>query len=162
MSRNPYAPPNADVRDVTDLAVRSALTFRLFSPGQIALATFLGSPMAGAWFISSNLKALARPDEAQRALLFGVAGTIFVLVIAFLLPENLPNSIFPVIYTVAVHAVAKSLFAKTIAEHTSAGGSLGSGWRVVGVSLLILLALLVVLFAVLLLLDLFGALPEDL
>jgi hypothetical protein len=127
----------------------------------MALAAFLGSPMAAAWFMSSNYRALAQPLEAQRALLFGVAATLAAMVIAFMLPEGLPNTIFVIIYTVATHALARSMFGNALAEHAAAGGALGSTWRVVGVSLLVLLAVLAVLFAVLLLLVVVGALPED-
>jgi hypothetical protein len=162
MSRNPYAPPNADVRDPSDpAAARSVPESRLYSPGQLAFAAFLGSPMAAAWFASKNFKTLGQPHEAQRALLLGVAATIVMLAIAAVLPENFPSSVFPLSYTVAVYVLAKSQFGRIVKDHTNAGGPLGSGWHVAGVSMLIVLAVLGVFVGVIVLLDQTGVLPED-
>jgi len=161
MNRNPYAPPNAEVRDPADPVARSALDYRLYSPGQLAFAAFLGSPMAAAWFASNNFKALGQRHSAQRALLLGVAATLVMLLIAAVLPENFPSSVFPLSYTAVVYVLAKSQFGRIVTTHTNAGGPLGSSWRVAGVSMLIVLAVLGVFVGFVVLLDQLGVLPED-
>ena len=66
MNHNPYTPPSARVADAAETVGRAGSTARLYTPGQIALAAFLGSPLAAAWFAAANFKALAQPFKATR------------------------------------------------------------------------------------------------
>jgi hypothetical protein len=123
-------------------------TQKLYSPGQIALAAFLGSPLAACWFFARNYRQLDQPKIAKQYLIWGGIGTAAMLVIAFFLPDRFPNSVIPIGYTLGLFQAAKHIHGTTVARHVSAGGSLGSWWSVVGVSLLILTIVLAAVFGV--------------
>jgi hypothetical protein len=120
---------------------------RVWSPRQIGLAALLGSPLAAAFFFSRNYVALFNGAGATRVLGLGVVATILVGVLAFFLPRNLPNSVLPAIYTIAIERYAAHCFETRYAEYVANGGTKGSWWTVVGISLLaciVLFALLII------------------
>jgi hypothetical protein len=126
---------------------------KLYSPGQIALAAVLGSPLAACWFFACNFRELGQPKTAKHYLIWGGIGTAVLLVIAFFLPDRFPNSILPIAYTAGLFQAAKQLHGTTVARHISAGGRLGSWWSVVGISLLCLILVVVALIGIVLLLS---------
>jgi hypothetical protein len=148
--RNPYAPPKSSVDDPaapTRWPQRTA-SGPLYSPTQIAVAAFLGSPFAGAWFIAANYRALESPRMARKIILTGVIATVALLGIAFVLPDRFPHYLLPMVLAFACRAYAEAMFAATLKQHLSAGGSTGSWWRVVGISLLIVSVLVIIMVAV--------------
>jgi hypothetical protein len=148
MSHNPYTPPTAHVDDLAGSASAAGASGPLYSPRQLAIAAFLGSPLAAAWFAAANFKALAQPIKARQTLYWGVGLLVVVTIVSFLLPDGVPNSVLPIAYSIGVYTAAKQRFEETVRLHLAAGGKLGSWWRVVGVSLLVSLVLVVVLVAV--------------
>lgn len=62
---------------------------RLFTPGAIAVATFLGSAMAGALLYAWNLRALGRRRDAGMMVLGGAVLTAVLVGIGAALPDNL-------------------------------------------------------------------------
>lgn len=158
-SKNPYAVSpatlyGAERKDagakagVGDEATLS-LTQALYSPRQIYLAAFLGSPLAAGWFISRNYKTLDRPRLATRMLWLGLVATILAMAIAFVLPDKLPNSLWPLLYSTLIFLYANSQFEWLTKHHYAAGGRKGSWWAVIGISLLWAAILLGVLFGAL-------------
>jgi hypothetical protein len=127
-------------------------THSLYSPGQIALASFLGAPIAACWFFAHNYRRLGQPRSAVHCLVWGAVGTVVLFIIAFYLPEHFPSQVIPIGYTVGLLQVAKQTHGVAVADHLSAGGRLGSWWAVVGISLLFLVVILGVIFGVVLLL----------
>jgi hypothetical protein len=125
---------------------------KLYSPGQIALAAFLGSPLAACWFWSRNYRQLSQPRSATQCLIWGVVGTAILLTVSFFLPERFPNAAIPIGYTVGLHQAAKQIHGNTVTQHLLVGGRLGSWWVVVGISFVCLLIALAVIFGVVLLL----------
>src|SRR5262245_14374390 len=125
---------------------------RLYSPGQIALAAFLGSPLAACWFLARNSRQLGQPKAANHYLIWGSVGTIALFVIAFFLPDRFPSKVIPIGYTIGLFQAAKHVHGTTVARHLSAGGRLGSWWLVVGTSLLIVVVVLALVFGIVLLL----------
>jgi hypothetical protein len=126
----------------------SVATGPLYSPTQIAVAAFLGSPFAGAWFIAANYQALESPRMARKTLLTGAIATLLLLGIAFVLPDRFPHYVLPLTYTFACRAYAEAMFSATLKQHLSSGGSEGSWWRVVGIGLLMALATVIAMAAV--------------
>jgi hypothetical protein len=125
---------------------------KLYSPGQIALAAFLGSPLAACWFWSRNYQRLGQPSSSTQCLIWGTVGTIALLAISFFLPERFPNQVIPMGYTFGLLQAARQVHGSIVTKHLSAGGRLGSWWAVVGISLLILVFVLAALFGIILLL----------
>ncbi len=156
MDPNPYAPPKSNVELTTSGSQTTLPASRLYSQAQIAVGTFLGSPLAAGWFMARNHRELGQDELATQAMWWGVAGAIVMMIIAFLLPENFPNSILPIAFTIAVHRLADSRFGGVIREHRAAGGPLFSWWRVVGISLVCVAILVGVVFSVLFILAMLG------
>jgi hypothetical protein len=77
-------------------------TERLWSPRQIAVAAFLGSPLAAGWFLSRNYAALADESRSRRALWMGLVATALVVAIGFFLPRDFPKSVLPAAYAAAI------------------------------------------------------------
>ncbi len=125
-------------------------TQRLYSPGQIALAAIIGSPIAACWFFARNYRALGKPESAKQCLLWGSVGTVILFAIIFILSfiahYQLPNQVIPIGYTLGLREAAKRIHGSTVIQHISTGGRLGSWWSVVGVSLLFLVGALAVWF----------------
>jgi len=163
VNHNPYAPPQSSVDAAADKVLDPAALPGpefLYSPRQIALAAFLGSPMASAWLTASNFRALAQPLKASRTILVGIAATIVVLCIAFVLPDNAPNLALPIAVSFAVKVIAEGRFGAIVKNHVRAGGSLRSWWRVVGIGLLFALIILAIAAVGIYLLIILGVLPE--
>jgi len=118
-------------------------TGKLFSLGQIMLATFLGAPLAGSLLVAQNYRVLQKSSAAWQSIAYGVVSTVILFIIAFLLPEKFPNSLLPVIYCFAMRQLVSYLQGDAITRHYSSGGTKGS-WLV---AILLGVASLAVLFA---------------
>jgi hypothetical protein len=111
---------------------------RLYSPRQISLAAFIGSPVAACWCFAQNYRQLGNTDRAQKWLILGGGGSFISLVLLCMIPgvQRLPHVIIPLAYSLAFEEVAKRIQGDAVAQHISAGGRLASWWLVVGISLL--------------------------
>jgi hypothetical protein len=89
---------------------------KLFSVGQIVLATFLGMPIAGCLLLALNYRELEKSAAAWQSLVAGVASTLLLLFIAFWLPENFPNMALPVAYCFGMRQIVKYLQGDAIAN----------------------------------------------
>ena len=122
-------------------------TERLWSPRQIGVAAFLGSPLAAGWFFSRNYLAFGEEAGARRVLWLGLAATAAVLATAFFLPRNFPNAVLPAAYAFAIERYASSCFGTAYEKHVALDGAKGSWWTVVTIGLLscvLLIALAVI------------------
>jgi hypothetical protein len=126
----------------------SAPTYKLYTPWQIFGATFLGGPIAGAWLLGSNYAALGHPENRNKALLWGGIVTIILLVLAiFVLPEQTPRTLIPVLSCTLLMSLAKSQQGSLIEAHLAKGGNKGSIWQVIGIGLLGLVITLAIALA---------------
>jgi putative Ca2+/H+ antiporter (TMEM165/GDT1 family) len=137
---NPYAPPT------TECTPRGSC--KLYSPGHVAWATFLGSPIAGCVLLAMNYRRLGDMTAAITALVSGFIVTSLTLVIAFFLPDNFPSSILSMVSTATMYQVAKSLQNNAYERHLAKGGSKASTWGATGVGVLCMVCILVVIFGV--------------
>lgn len=104
--------------------------YSLYSTGQVALATFLGTPLAGCWLVSRNFKKLGSPRSAWAILALGVAWAAGLCGLAVL--EKLPGivSILSIPFTVLV---MRGVQGRELDHHASVGGKTTSwGWAVGG------------------------------
>jgi hypothetical protein len=99
---------------------------KLFSVGQITLAAFLGSPIAGCLLLARNYRELGKGGTAWQALLAGTASSILVFLLAFCLPENFPNMALPFAYCFGLRQLTKYLQGEAISNHFMTGGRRGS------------------------------------
>lgn len=122
---------------------------RAYSPGQVAGATFLGSPIAGALLLASNFALFRKPDARRQALLWGGISTVGVFVLALFLPDNVPNSALPAGYTLALQQIAKCQQGTEFEAYIEAGGQKHSHWRVAGIGIACLIVVFLLTFAIL-------------
>lgn len=94
-----------------------------------------------------NYRRLDNSAGARLALLLGAIATILIMAIAFVLPDNFPNSLLPAAYTFAMFQTAKSMQGSMYDQHIANGDSKASGWAATGIGILSLLCIVVALFA---------------
>ncbi|ARU87651.1 hypothetical protein [Pseudomonas sp. M30-35] len=125
---------------------------KLYSVAAIALATLLGSPLAGAFVMQHNFNVLGRRHQSFR--LWGIAISLFVAAffICAFLPETFGAQLLIVLETLVMSVYAKRSFAGSVELQ---GKAFYSNWRVVGICLLLLLVMLVAIIEVTLFLNLF-------
>ncbi len=131
---------------------------RLYSPWQVAIGALLASPMGGCLFLAWNYGEMGRPEAKRQALTGGVVSTAFVFGLVLFLPENFPNLVVPMVYTLTIQFIANRSQGLAYAQHIEGGGAPHSWWRVLGISLATLVAVLFALWAVAMLLPK-GVLP---
>ncbi|MCP1623031.1 hypothetical protein [Pseudomonas nitroreducens] len=149
---NPFQTPAAVLQDAATTATGEPL-YRLAAVG---IATFFGTPIAGAWVIVQNLKALGRAHETRNIWLMGMGLTVGIFVLGYFLPDNVSGTPIAVGTVVSMYYFAKQTFGAAVEKHLAGGGQWRSNWRAFGVSLLFLLGVLAVLFGGAFLLALLG------
>lgn len=77
--------------------------------------------------------ALHEPKKARKALAYGLAATTGVMVLAFVLPDNIPATALPMAYTMGVFQTAKQLQGPAVTAHRARGGKIGPWGFVIGV-----------------------------
>jgi len=121
---------------------------RLYSPMQISIAAFIGSPVAACWCFAQNYKQLGKPETALKWLIWGCGLSFVAIFILCLLPlsKNFPHYIIPLAYSIGLREVANRIHGDTVKQHILAGGRLVSWWMVAGIRLLFLVAVCAILF----------------
>lgn len=144
---NPFQPPQADLQQATTNQPP------LYSVAGVGLATFIGTPLAGAWLLAHNLQLLGQAHRV--AMVWGISVVLLVvtLVLAFVLPEEVPAMPFAIAQLMAMIMLARYLMETDLKQHAEAGGALLSNWRAAGIGLLFTLGLAALMFAVLMIFD---------
>jgi hypothetical protein len=137
----PESPPPPDL----PAGVTVIPTYPMYSPGQIAGATFLGGPLGGAWLLSRNYQRLGEPGKARTALGLGVVATIVLFTLAFAIPKLSSIGLLPVFL---MWGIAKALQDNAYHRHLSLHGPRGSSWRTAGVGLASLAVCMGILFGI--------------
>jgi hypothetical protein len=132
--RGPLPAPPATSDEPPPDGVIVIPTYKLFSTGQMALATFLGTPFAGCLLLGRNYGKLRQPRAAWIAYGIGAAFTALLLYAAIAVPE-FPR-IFSITGVVAIAVLGKTLQGDAFFQHERAGGLQASWWVAVGLSLL--------------------------
>jgi len=125
---------------------------KAYSAGQVAAATFLGSPIAGCLLLRSNFELFGVHEAARRSVVWGLLGTCVSLALAMVVPENTPNALIPALYTLALQQIAARTQGARLVSFFENGGPKHSHWRVVGIGLGCLAIAVVALFAVIMIL----------
>lgn len=146
-AENPFQTPTAELLAPTT----GSEHLRLYSIPGVGLATFFGTPLAGAYVTAANLKAMGRGGETGKLWAVSIGFFIAIIVAGALLPENVPAIVFGVVQVMAMNAYARQLFGTQLDRHKAASGAFFSLWRSVGIGLLFMLAFIVALVPILLL-----------
>jgi hypothetical protein len=108
---------------------------RLFSNGQITLATFLGAPLAGCLLLARNHQVLGKGASAWQPLVIGLVTTTLLLILGLLLPENVPGPGLSIGSCIGMYYYAKQWQGGAIEAHLKAGAPQGSWWAAVVIGL---------------------------
>jgi hypothetical protein len=120
---------------------------QLYSAGQVAGASFIGAPIGGAILLARNYAVLGNPAASRRALLWGSAGTVALLALAYVLPDGFPSRGIPMGYTVGMYHLAKQVQGDLFTSHITQGGGKRSTWVAVGIGALSLVGVLTLAFS---------------
>jgi hypothetical protein len=134
-----------------ELQTNEAPSGSAYATKQIAVATFLGGPLAGCWLLALNYRLFKQSGNALFSIVGGMLATIAVLAVSLVLPPWLPKIVLPVAYSLAMRGLAQSLQGSSLDEHIRNGGRVGSWWIVVGISVLCIAIMFGLVFAALLL-----------
>lgn len=125
---SPYAPPRAEP------AASATTGAPVYSPNQIALATFVGSTLAGTVLLALNERRLGRrggaPDRGGRLFASNA-----LMGFSAALPDSVPSLRFAIIGIFGIRGIAQVRQNARIEAHVAAGGRRGSGWVAFGVGL---------------------------
>lgn len=143
-AENPFKTPNAPLTN----PLTQTTEVPLYKIGAVGLATFLGSPLAGAYLLGKNLQVLGRGGET--GAVWGIAIAIFLvcMALAFILPESVPAIPFTIAQVAGMFFLAQQRIGPTVVLHTEQGGALYSNWRAAGIGLLFGLGVVAALLAV--------------
>ena len=132
---------------------------RLFSTGQITLATFLGAPLAGCLLLARNHQVLGKGAAAWQPIVIGIVATSLLAILGLMLPENVPGVGFSFGSSFGMYYYAKQWQGGAIEAHLKAGAPQGSWWAAVVIGLGCSVILIGLLIAAVLTLGI-GAEPE--
>jgi hypothetical protein len=139
---NVYQPPKAD-----EPPPSTALA-KVYTPQQVAIASFVGGPLGGCLLLASNYAALGRRSARTQAIVWGAVGTVLVLALGLALPKNFPCQALPAAYTISLYQFAKTRQGPEYEARLVAAGH-QSHWKAFGIgmaSLVVLVAPIVVYF----------------
>ena len=144
---NPFQTPQADLQQATTNQQP------LYSIAGIGVATFIGTPLAGAWLLAHNLQLLGQAHRVAMVWGISVALLLVTLVLAVVLPDEVPALPFAIAQLMAMIMLAKNLQEADLKQHADAGGAFLSNWRAAGIGLLFTIGMAALMFAVLMILD---------
>ena len=116
-------------------------TYTLFDSTSVAIATALGSPVAGTGLMAFNYQRLGKKNNAIAALAIGVAVTGLAIAFGNRIPASATTGV-AVGLVAATKSLAKSLQGATVEAHVSRGGPLGSRWAAAGLGLVLMVLII--------------------
>jgi len=130
-----------------------SLTSKLYTERAIRLATFLGGPLVAGYLIAANYKELDETEKVGRTWMISIAATVVIIIIALLIPVNVPPYVIPFAYTFGTYYVVQNLQGEKIKAHISAGGQVQPVWKAVVAGLTGLLVIVAIILTAFFLMD---------
>ena len=139
---NPYEAPVSE-----SLQGTAQETPNLYSPGQVAWASFLASPIAGSVLMALNYSRVGNGKASKITLLVGGLATVLVFVVALFVPDNFPNMLLPAIYVLGMFFTSTRLQGEAFKRDLPRGHRGASTWAATGIAILCMVVLFL-MFAV--------------
>ena len=122
----------------------------LFDRYAVAVATIMGTLLAGVVLVWMNYRAMGRPDLARRALQIGIVAEVLVMLLVVAVPSNSLTQLVPLAIQVGLAWFGSAwLQGAAIEWHLQRGAQLQSVWRAAGIGFLV--GLVIVFLAVMVL-----------
>jgi len=115
--------------------------YTLFNYRSVALATFLGTPIAGGILMAVNERRLGNAGRAAGTVILAILGTAVLLLVGWFIPQTL-DTFVALGAMFAMMRIAKSTQEMSVEEHVRLGGQVASMWKAAGIGV----AALVVVF----------------
>lgn len=123
---------------------------KFYSQKAIAIATFIGGPLAASYLIRENYLSLEKPNEAKKSLIIGIISTILLFTIIFMIPESIidkvPNQILPAVYTGIIYLIVEKIHGTILNQHKKNEYEFYSGWKAAGVGFISLIIMVIGIF----------------
>ncbi len=128
-------------------------SYKLYSPGQVALAAFLGGPVGAFFILTLNYFRLGKRLAASITLLACLLTTASLVTISIALPDSTPVLLISVPLLLVMWLAARLLQGKAYETHRHNHGQPASSWAAAGLGLLGALIYLGIFFGVSLVID---------
>ncbi len=126
--------------------------YKIHKEFSIQLATFLGGPLAGAYLVAENFRAMGDTSSARKTWIVAITGTLLLMGVISMIPDDvhIPNIAYPITYVCLLTIMLIRFQRRQIQEHLQNGGAVYSIWRALFVAamsfiILVFIALLLVL-----------------
>jgi hypothetical protein len=110
--------------------------YKLYAPGYVALAAFLGGPIGAFLLLALNYKRLGRGTAAALTVLCGLLTVAALVALDLKLPESSPTLLLALPVFLILWLAAKLLQGRAFDRHVEQRGELASGWAAAGFGLL--------------------------
>src|SRR6266487_4954564 len=124
---------------------------KLYTPRQVGMAAFLGTPLGGAVLIALNYVRLGNRKGARLAIVLGFAATAALIGLALWLPipKSFPHAVIPMLAAWAIWGITEWLQGAALAARRAEGATTPSTWAAAATGLLcgVLIAGIVVVSA---------------
>jgi hypothetical protein len=107
----------------------------VYSPGQIIAATFIGGPLAAAYFLKKSFESINKNDLAKKTFYGYLILSAIIIVISPFLPDETPNMLIPIAYLIPVIVILKEHYLTKTQISDSEEYEFESNWKVFGISL---------------------------
>ncbi|WP_343707208.1 hypothetical protein [Flavobacterium sp.] len=126
-------------------------TEKIYSEKAIRIGTFFAGPLVAGYCIAENFKAFNDFEKAKNTWIITTLSMIAIIGLIFIIPDNFPSILFPVLYSVVASYFLKKFQEQDIQNHIQNGGETFGGWRVVLIGLLSILIFFGIIMSVVLL-----------
>jgi hypothetical protein len=113
---------------------QSIPSYRLFDSTSVALATFLGSPVAGASLMALNYRRMGKGSSATVVFILCLGVTGLAIGFGYLIPPY-ATTVVAVALVVSMKNAAKALQGPAVEAHICEGRALGSRWVATGLGI---------------------------
>jgi hypothetical protein len=128
-------------------------TEKIYSEKAIRIGTFLAGPLVAGYCIAENFKVFNDAEKARKTWTITAISSFLILCLVFLLPENFPSIVFPIVYSFVASYFLKTYQEKNIQNHLNNGGETYNGWRVTVIGIISLIVFLSLIMSVVFLFD---------
>lgn len=126
-------------------------TEKIYSEKAIRIGTFFAGPLVAGYCISENFKTFNDFEKAKNTWIITALSMIAIIGLIFIIPDNFPSILFPVLYSAVASYFLKKFQEQNIQNHIQNGGETFGGWRVTLIGLLSILIFFGIIMSVVLL-----------
>lgn len=111
-------------------------TEKIYSEKAIRVGTFLAGPLVAGYCIAENFKVFNDAEKARKTWMITVLSIVAIIPLIFIVPDNFPSFLFPLLYLSATSYFLKKFQEQQIQNHIQNGGETFGGLRVAMIGLL--------------------------